>query len=66
MLQVIRHGKGTCFWCSHETEDGAEVQTGGSKLFLCKRDFWSFLKNRSKGNESVPARKSPAPPGNER
>ena len=39
MLSVIRHGTGTCFWCSNETSDGAEIQVSAGKMFLCKKDF---------------------------
>jgi len=53
MLNGVKHTQGTCFWCSQETDDGAEFQQGSQKLFLCKKDFWPFLKNRSNAKEGV-------------
>ncbi len=67
MLQVIRHGTGTCFWCSTDTEDGAEIQVETSKMFLCKKDFWNFLKSRGNSESNGQARqgKADAKVGNE-
>ncbi|QDT42565.1 hypothetical protein Pan241w_26500 [Gimesia alba] len=66
MLHVIRHASSNCFWCN-ATKDGAEIQTDTNKIFLCRKHFWDFLKNRENGqkNERATQVKSATKAGNE-
>ena len=50
MLTVRAYGEGDCFWCARTTE-GVEIQSPDGSLFLCKRDFWAFLKKRSQNGQ---------------